>query len=123
MKKLWLVLALLLIGTFAFAEGQLRTPWNIPIVTDQWTAVTASHSAVKFQVRTRNGNNFQISSASNATVEYYTVAGTSLPSASGDSITASDATVTFELNVVRDNIVFYAKSIDRDDILEILVLR
>jgi len=108
MKKLWLVSVLFGVWLCTFAGAQIMPPWNIPITTTTWTAVTASHSAVSFLVQTRGTNSWKFSNSSGGT-PYVTV--------------ANGVGLSFDLNCPKNGIVFYVQSVTSSDTLEMFVLR
>ena len=110
MKKFYLLTALAGIWISSFAGGYIADPWNVSITTSAWTAVTASQAAVGFIAKTRNGNNFKISSSATGTT-YYTV----------ERSYASNAVVEFNCNVPKNTLLFYVQSNDCPDTLEILI--
>ena len=94
----------------SFAGGYIADPQNISITTSTWTAVKASQSMVGFIAKTRNGNNFKISSSATGAT-YYTVFRSA----------ASNAVVEFNCRAPKGALLFYSQSNDSDDILEILI--
>jgi hypothetical protein len=106
MKKLLVGAALVGICLTTMGAGILSTPWNIPITASSWTAVTASHSAVAFLVKTRAGNAFKISDTSDG-AKYISV--------------ATDESVSFDLNCPKNTLIFYLQG--KSDTAEILPMR
>uniref|UniRef100_A0A6H1ZEY1 Uncharacterized protein n=1 Tax=viral metagenome TaxID=1070528 RepID=A0A6H1ZEY1_9ZZZZ len=109
MKKFYLLMALVGIWISSFAGGYIADPQNIAITTTDWTEITASRSMVGFIVKTRNGNNFKISSSASGTT-YYTVYSA-----------ASNPVVEFNCRVPKDTLIFYVQSLNSNDTLEILI--
>jgi hypothetical protein len=107
MKKLLVGAALVGICLSMMGAGIIPTPWNIPVTTSAWTAVTASQRVVEFQARSRSGQAFKISSESGGS-PYYTV--------------ASDTTIQFDCPAARDAILFYIQTTKDSDTLEIFLL-
>jgi len=110
MKKLWLVLALLLVWMFNVAAGVLPDQRNIVINDSTWTAYIATRSAVSFKMKTRSRHPWKLSSSSTGAT-YYSV--------------ATDVVVEFDANVQRGATVLYiqVETAYPSDTIEILVLR